>query len=183
MNKQTYYVKESLKLFLKYGIRAVTIGQITSHLNVSSKTLYGLFSDKAALVEAAYGLYRTNFDRDYEILYAQAENVASAMLHFYQQLVQNLGRTNPNFYQDLANYFPQIWNDAEAYGIHRTQALLEQGVAEGIFVRGLNASLCAETLTLLLRSMFEREEFAQHDSRLLLTNVLWPYVRGICTPE
>jgi AcrR family transcriptional regulator len=183
MNKKEYYTKEALKLFLKFGIRSVTVGQITGHLNISSKTLYSLFEDKADLVREAFRLYRRNFNQNYTQLTAESENVANSMLHFYQQLVQMLARTNPNFFNDLANYFPEVWDDAEAFGINKTRDLLQQGVVEGIFVPGLEPALCAETLTLLLRAMFEREVFLARDSRLLLTNVLWPYVRGICTPQ
>lgn len=182
MDKQSYYVKESLKLFLKYGIRSVTIGQITAQLNVSSKTLYQLFGDKPGLVHACFQLYIHNSRRDFGQMETEATNVADLLIRFYHQLVQNLTRISPAFFEDLAGFFPEIWDSDEAFGIHHTRGLLTRGVQEGIFVPGIDVALCAETLTLLLRAMFEKETFNRRSTPQLLANVLWPYVRGICTP-
>lgn len=183
MDKKSLYVKESLKLFMKYGIRAVTVGQITSHLNISSKTLYNLFGDKAALVEATFQLYRYNSDKEFDLLKEDSDNVADMVIRFYNQLVTTLSRTSPNFFNDLSNYFPEFWNAAEAFGIEHTKIALQQGIEEGIFVPSIDVDICSETLTLLLRAMFERDVYVERGGPYLLSNVLWPYVRGICTPR
>ncbi|TAE51120.1 MAG: TetR/AcrR family transcriptional regulator [Bacteroidetes bacterium] len=181
--KRAYYIKESLKLFLKYGIRTVTVGQITSHLNISSKTLYQLFGDKTGLVKACFELYSQNSHKTFEEIEAEAENVADMLIRFYKRLTDSLSRINPNFFNDMAGYFPEIWSSDEAFAMNHTRIILRRGVEEKIFVGGIDIELCAQTLTLLLRFMFEREPFGSHNSQRLLANVLWPYVRGISTPE
>ncbi|RMG70328.1 MAG: TetR/AcrR family transcriptional regulator [Bacteroidetes bacterium] len=183
MDKQAHYAKESLKLFLKFGIRSVTIGQITSQLNVSSKTLYQLFGDKPGLVRACFALYSRNSHEDFQRHEAEATNVADLLIRFYQQMVQSLSHISPAFFEDLAGFFPEIYDQEEAYGIHHARGILERGVTEGIFVPGIDTDLCAETLTLLLRAMFEKEAYLHQPSARLLANVLWPYVRGLCTPQ
>lgn len=181
VEKKDIYIKESLKLFLKYGIKTVTVGQITAKLNISSKTLYLIFGDKTALVSECFALYRLNYDKEYEQIKSEAVNVADMLIQFYNKSIESLTRINPNFFNDISRYFPEMWNSAEAFGYRHTRELLEQGVSEGIFVSSIDMDLCAETLTLLLRSMFDRESFSETSTRKLLTNVMWPYVRGICT--
>lgn len=185
MEKKEVYIKESLKLFLKYGIKSVTIGQITQQLNVSSKTLYQLFGDKIGLVKACLELYRTNTEKAYQQLMRGAENVADALMAFYEELIQSMSRINPNFLLDIARYFPEIWNEDQAFGIQHTRALLQRGQQEALFVAGLNLEICASTITLLIRSMFQQDPFAGRSAniQLMTSNVLWPYLRGISTDQ
>ena len=185
MEKKEYYIKESLKLFMKYGVKTVTIGQITSHLNVSSKTLYAIFGDKTGLVDECFLLYKKNSEKAFEDLQKASDNVADMLVKYYNMLVDSITRINPNFYNDIARYFPEIWDSDEAFGIIQTKALLVQGVEEGLFFSAIDIGLCSETLTILLRSLFELEPYSRDEigSHKLMTNVIWPYFRGICTPE
>lgn len=185
MEKKSFYIKESLKLFLQYGIKTVTIGQITQQLNVSSKTLYLLFGDKTGLVEACFELYRENTEKAYRELLEQAENVAEGLILFYHKLVESMSRINPNFHNDIARYFPRIWDGDEAFGKIQTRQLLERGIKENIFVSNIDPSICTETITLLIRSMFQQDPFAPSSPGMakLMSNILWPYLRGISTPE
>lgn len=185
MEKKELYVKESLKLFMKFGVKSVTVGQITGKLNISSKTLYQIFGDKSALVEECFLLYQKNMERRFHTLRRESENVADMLVRFYNMLVESITRVNPNFYNDIARYFPEIWDSDDAFGISQTRELMKQGVAEGLFIPAIDIRLCSETLTLLLRSMFEKDPYdTRHGgSQRLFMNVLWPYVRGICTPK
>jgi TetR/AcrR family transcriptional regulator, cholesterol catabolism regulator len=179
--KRDAYIKESLKLFLKHGVKRVTVGQLTKQLNISSKTLYVLFGDKNGLVKACFELYKANSRRAYLGLQGESENVAELMVRFYHMLVEALSRMNPHFFADIARYFPAVWDNDEAFSQHQSRELIERGVAEGIFVAHLDPEICAETLTMLLSSMFTRERLNGTSTDHLLTNVIWPYVRGLCT--
>ncbi|WNJ18892.1 TetR/AcrR family transcriptional regulator [Pontibacter sp. G13] len=183
MDKRIIYTKESLKLFLKFGVRSVTVGQITGHLNISSKTLYQLYGDKTGLVNACFQLYRDNSREEFDKLEADCTNVAELLVLFYNKMISSLSRINPNFLNDISNYFPEIWDSNEAFGVTFTKQILTRGVEEGIFHNSIDVEICAETLSLLLRSMFEKDPFSGRDSKKLLANMLWPFVRGICTEE
>ncbi|MEZ4826681.1 MAG: TetR/AcrR family transcriptional regulator [Bacteroidia bacterium] len=185
MDKKEFYVKESLKLFMKFGVRSVTIGQITAKLNISSKTLYMIFGDKTGLVEACFELYKFNSTREFESLRQESKNVADMLVKFYNMLIETISRINPNFFNDISSYFPKIWDSDEAFGINQTRELMKQGVEEGIFSQAIDIPLCAQTLTMLLRSIFEKDPYdSRHGgSQRLLANVIWPYVRGLCTRE
>ncbi|MEO1451808.1 MAG: TetR/AcrR family transcriptional regulator [Bacteroidota bacterium] len=183
IEKRNHYIKESLKLFMTYGVKRVTVGQLTQHLNISSKTLYAQFGDKTGLVYACFELYKDNSSQAFERMEEASENVADLLIQFYNQLVEDLGRISPNFYNDIAQYFPEIWDSQEAFGIHHTRNMLMRGIKEGLFVEGLDLDICAETLTMLLRSMLERDPLTRPGTQRLMTNVLWPYVRGICTAD
>lgn len=183
IEKKDIYIKESLKLFLKYGIRSVTVGQITQKLNVSSKTLYSIFGDKLGLVSACFNLYKEESQLEYEQLKGNSENIAQVLIKFYLRSVEAFNRINPNFFNDIASYFPEIWDDDEAFGKHRTQELLAQGIEEGIFFNSIDLEIASRALSILLRSMLEDEALFEQGNERLFSNVLWPYLRGICTQK
>ena len=181
--KRGIYIRESLKLFLKFGIRSVTVGQITQRLNISSKTLYSIFGDKSGLVNECFELYKEDSQREFEGMKVESENVAEALIKFYRRSVEVFNRINPNFFNDLSSYFPQIWDDDEAFEKHRTKELLTQGIEEKIFISSIDLEICSRTLSILLRSMLEDEALFEQGNQRLFSNVLWPYLRGICTQK
>jgi AcrR family transcriptional regulator len=181
-SRQKPYAAAALALFQREGIRNVTVQQITELLNVSSKTLYQLFEDKAGLVRACFDLYRRELRGEFEGIEAEAENVAELLIRFYQQLILRLGGLSPFFLHDISAYFPEIWESEAVFGFYHTRSLLERGRQEGIFSSLIDPELCAHALTLLLRSMAEERPFTGYEPKVLLNNLIWPYVRGLCTP-
>jgi len=183
VDKKNIYIRGSLKLFLKYGIRSVTVGQITQTLNISSKTLYNIFGDKTGLVRECFDLYKNDSQLEYNSLKENASNIAETLIKFYRRSVEAFNRVNPNFFNDIAKYFPELWDNDEAFGKHRTQELLIQGINEGIFVAHVDTEIASRTITILLKSMLEDEAFYTQGNEALFSNIIWPYLRGICTQK
>lgn len=183
IEKKNIYIRGSLKLFLKYGIRSVTVGQITQTLNISSKTLYNIFGDKTGLVRECFDLYKNDSQLEYNSLKENAQNIAETLIKFYRRSVEAFNRVNPNFFNDISKYFPELWDNDEAFGKHRTQELLIQGINEGIFVSHVDTEIASRTITILLKSMLEDEAFYTQGNEALFSNIIWPYLRGICTQK
>ena len=181
MEKRDQLLKEILIRFLQHGIRQVKISDVTTSLNVSSKTLYQVFGDKEGLIRAAFELYQANTTADFERWKTQSDNVAALMVNFYRAALAGLSRVNPAFFHELSQSYPHIWNSDSAFGLDHSRALLAQGVEEGIFVPQLDLTICSHTLTYLLRSMLDREPFASATPEQQFNQVIWPYVRGLCT--
>ena len=52
MDIQERIVLKAHELFMRYGIRSVSMDEIANHLGMSKKTIYQFFADKDALVES-----------------------------------------------------------------------------------------------------------------------------------
>lgn len=184
MDKKEFYVEKSLKLFLKYGIKSVTIGDIANQLNISTKTIYKLFEDKNALVKECLDLDNEIVVKTYERI-LKKENALDALIEFYNELVNRISSVNPNYFEDVHKYFPQIWESSTQYSVRQTQILLQRGVDSGIFYKNIDTEICAKSVVFLIRAMLEEESFSSHitDRRKLTANVIYPYIRGICTSD
>ena len=61
--KQFEIVEKSAQVFLKFGVRAVTMDDLARELGMSKKTIYKFFSDKDALIRAIIE-FKTQGDRE-----------------------------------------------------------------------------------------------------------------------
>ena len=183
MDKRDHLLKESLKRFLHLGIRQVKIVDLTRDLGVSTKTVYQHFGNKDDLVRECFQLYLTNTSAEFARFEAESEDVAELLVRFYHSALRGLELANPAFFQDLSIYYKDIWNSEEAFGLEHAKNMLDRGVREGIFLPYLDRSICAHTLTSMVRMMLEQDIFRQVSPEKQFTYVIWPYVRGMCTPH
>ncbi len=184
MEKKQIYLEKSLRLFLKHGVRSVTIGDIANELNISTKTIYKLFGDKTGLVNTCFELDKQIIANTYKRI-LEREEVLVALIEFYHELVNRITRVNPNYYDDIRKYFPEIWEETKAFGTQQIKALLLKGANQGIFLNNLDVSVVAETVTLLIRAALDENfEFGiGQDRSKLSANMIYPYLRGICTAQ
>lgn len=61
--KLQYILEESSKLFLRYGIKSLSMDDIARQLGVSKKTLYQYFSDKKELVQSVMKFHMEQTNR------------------------------------------------------------------------------------------------------------------------
>ena len=51
MEHQERILNKAHELFMRYGIRSVSMDEIANHLGMSKKTIYQFYADKDALVD------------------------------------------------------------------------------------------------------------------------------------
>ncbi len=171
-------------MFLKHGIKSVTIGEIATRLNISTKTIYKLFIDKTGLVRECLILDNHIIHQTYEQI-LQKENALAALMQFYNELANRIASVNPNYFADLQRYFPEIWTEIATYSTTQLDILLKRGVESGIFFKNIDTLICAKSIGLLINAVLQDDYFSSQlkDRRKLTANVLYPYIRGICTSQ
>ncbi|HSH65044.1 MAG TPA: helix-turn-helix domain-containing protein, partial [Bacteroidia bacterium] len=63
------------ELFLKYGIKSVTMDDIAKHLSISKKTIYQFFSDKNEIVDLLMRLKLADDRVALQKIHDEADNV------------------------------------------------------------------------------------------------------------
>ncbi len=71
IDKQNKIIRDSVELFMKFGIRSVSMDDIARELAISKKTLYQYFSNKADLIAKILELHEK------ESLHCFQDNVGS----------------------------------------------------------------------------------------------------------
>jgi AcrR family transcriptional regulator len=175
------------ELFNRYGIKSVTMDDISKSLGMSKKTIYQHFQDKnelvLTLVQRTIEDHQTKFNEATK----SARNAVEEIVRMMQFTSDTFSRANPNKFYDLQKYHPAGWQLFRQYKeeivMNQVIANLEKGRKQGLYRMDFS-------IKILARLRLEEIEMAMHpqyytDDRLSMHEVqvqlLDHYLHGICT--
>jgi AcrR family transcriptional regulator len=140
-------LEKSRQLFYSYGIRSLSMDDISRHMGISKKTLYQYVSSKDDLVEKVMD-YLLNHDKLIQCDEAnEALNAIDILLHASQIVNNEIKETNPVVVFDLQKYYPEIFArflEQKKQRIYtRIIENMQQGIAEGYYRNDLKIELVA----------------------------------------
>jgi AcrR family transcriptional regulator len=187
---QTAILKTGAKLFLKYGLRSVSVDDICNTLRISKKTFYTYYSQKEELIEAVLTDIEGKKQRKRATCPEYTEvGVIDKIIEFAVNHVRNKNNQFINFYFDLAKYYPdihtrQLQRSREAMKDIIAE-LLTEGIQEGVFRSDIQVDMMTEYLIVQIMmgmEMAHKEELLfkkQHSFDFLIDTL----IRILCTPE
>lgn len=189
MSQKERIVEQAMRMFVEQGIKAVRMDDIAQQLGVSKRTLYELFGDKEGLLYCAMVLYFGRIDAHQSELAAGARNMLEGLFVVLHDVMNHSERMS-RLVSNLRKFYPAVYDRLSREGSERQRqglmACLEQGIADGYFIRSFNiefsVALLYHTASSLVvrkeltppRGMTEREAFMQ-----VVTN----FFRGISTAK
>ena len=140
-------LKGALELFLKYGVRSVSMDDVARHLSVSKKTLYQYFADKDEIVTMVSEFHIKNDQAQYDGFRLTATNAIDELVKISSCIKKDLQKMNPSLLFDLHKFHPKAW---AAWLNHKQQYIgqsiirnLKQGIEEGFFRPEINTDILA----------------------------------------
>jgi AcrR family transcriptional regulator len=110
------------ELFIKYGIRSVSMDDIANNLGMSKKTIYQFFSDKDELVEAVVLLHIGRIQTDCTTCNSQAKNAIEEIYLTIDRIMEEFTNMNPVLLYDLHKFHPRAY---QLFKNHKDKFLLE----------------------------------------------------------
>ncbi|HEY2581004.1 MAG TPA: TetR/AcrR family transcriptional regulator [Mucilaginibacter sp.] len=175
------------ELFLKAGIRSVTMDDIARHLGMSKKTIYQFFSDKNELI-LALGKRKLKEDEDQmnEII-SKSENVIEQMIKMMKCSEEMFSRINPIVIHDMQKYYPEAWKQFQNFKtdvvIHKMEQLLTKGIKQGYIRPEIDVKIIARMHVNLIEMGFNNLIFpiAEFNIWKVQKQFLEHFNYGICT--
>jgi TetR/AcrR family transcriptional regulator, cholesterol catabolism regulator len=170
--EETDYKEKLLKgadeLFMKYGLRSVSMDDIARHLGVSKKTIYQHFADKdEVVVSVAKSLMAKQKDQ-FEVIASSSKNAVEEMVKISFCLKEDMKNINPSVLFDMQKYHQAAWNEwlnfKQKYIRQNIIRSLKKGIAEGYFRDDINLNILAvmrlEQVQMAFdNSIFPRDQF------------------------
>src|SRR3978361_1023871 len=97
------------ELFLKAGIKSVTMDDIAKHLGISKKTIYHFFKDKNELVVALVNKKLKDDECQINDIISKSADVIEEMINMMKCSEEIFSRINPIVIHDLQKYHPEAW--------------------------------------------------------------------------
>ncbi len=190
MSVKEKIVNTAAELFLKMGIRNVTMDQLAAEVGISKRTIYECFNDKEEIILET--LHHMTIQENNELLaiMERSEHVVES-LFLIMKRKQWIRNEKPELFRlDMKKYVSKLQQlyysrteDLKHYSV--SYILLERGVEEGIFRKDLNIQLVdaffQDMIGIVLNS--QRISVLNPTEIELSYNIFLPYFRGICTPK
>lgn len=145
-NKQRILVT-ARKLFMRYGIKSVSMDDLASELGISKKTLYKEVANKEDLIKE---IIRLDIEMDSFMSFQaieQGSNALDAMLVMGRYVVKKLRGMPVKVIFELKKYYPssfQLFEDFHQNFLYeKIKENIEQGIKEGLYREDLNPGVIA----------------------------------------
>ena len=133
------------ELFMRYGIRSVSMDDIAAQLGVSKKTLYQFFADKDELVDAVVDKELKKGQQDCLECRRNSKNAVDEIFITVEQIAEQFRNMNPMVLYDLEKFHSLAY---QKFLKHKNEFLLdvirknmERGIQEELFRPEINVDV------------------------------------------
>ncbi|MCB0400642.1 MAG: TetR/AcrR family transcriptional regulator [Flavobacteriales bacterium] len=137
MDKKTEIIASATMLFMKYGIKSLTMDDISSHLGISKKTLYQFVSDKKDLVKQGMALMIEHEKSMLCQAMETSQNAIDELIGVTRCVSSEIGEMHPSVIFDLQKYHPSAWKLMETHKKNFIYNMmlenLKRGIKEGYY--------------------------------------------------
>lgn len=180
-------LRETLALYKKMGIRAVTMDMIAEKLGISKRTLYEQFPNKNDLLNACLQLDMNEMKEKAKQELADSKNTIEKIVSFMFFHINTIKKYSPNFLYDLNKYYPELscQKTADFYStmINKIVDLIETGKKEKLFRTDINSEISAKLVleqskNINNETLFPSEKYSHAE---VFEHIVITFIRGIAT--
>jgi TetR/AcrR family transcriptional regulator, cholesterol catabolism regulator len=162
-------LKSSEELFMKYGVRSISMDDIARHLSVSKKTLYQHFADKEDLVVAVSKSHLESERKVYESLRDSSSNSIEHLAKISVCMKQEMEELNPSMLFDIQKFHPKawtVWSNFKKEVVREIVNNLKRGIEEGYVREEVNPEIFAIVRLELVQVVFDDDIFPRNKFKL-----------------
>jgi AcrR family transcriptional regulator len=149
------------QLFMRNGIKSVSMDDIATDMAMSKKTLYKWFENKDQIVLAVISQHLTGVQGDCAVVASKAADAVEEMLLLSKWADEQFADVHPSIFNDMKKYHPTAW---ELFKSHKNSFILDQitqnlrrGMAEGLFRADLDVEVLARLNLAQIEMAFDSE--------------------------
>jgi AcrR family transcriptional regulator len=182
-------ISGAAELFKVYGIKAVTMDDIASHLGVSKRSIYERFRDKDTLLYAVLDSMIAKQREKIDSILESSPDVISAVFTIIRTSRDHAATMSPLISSDLKKYHSKVMkNLKEKCGHPDHEAgvkILEKGISQGIFRETFNTDILSRAFRGIAAMTGDEELFPleMFDRKEIMRHVMVSFMRGISTTK
>lgn len=176
-------------LFLRYGIKSITMDDVASDLGISKKTLYQMVESKDDLVVKVLSNHITRGKSLCSNITHKAANAIDEIFFLLESNSQEMAQMKTNIVYDLQKYHRQAWEMIRkfqydfVYKVVRDN--LMRGRREGLYRENFDIDIIARLHLATSFSIFDPDIFpdGQPSKMEVLNEYILHYLHGIVSPK
>lgn len=182
-------IQRATDVFMRLGVRAVNMADVSSELGISKKTLYKYVSDKRDLILQCMAWHCERMEQVIEEAKFNSENTIDAELQLIRFIHRMTSEMHPSVLFDLSKYHPKAFrfvNERRDEILQGTMVEnIQRGQSEGLYREDVNPEVATRFLISVshaVKTMAEDPANKISLSQLYLQSALY-HIRAIATPK
>ncbi len=165
-NKTNDLLNAVAHLFMKLGIKSLTMDDIARHLGISKKTLYQYVTDKKDLVQQCLNLAISEEQCVLTDIVSDDENAIDISLKINIKISEKLQTIQPAVMYDLQKYYPEAWaimeNHKKCFIYDMVVKNINVGIKQGLYRNNVNPEIIARIYVTMIDKIFDVDLFPTH---------------------
>ena len=154
-------ISTAAALFIKCGLRSVSIDDVCKELRISKKTFYNYFKQKEELIEQVLLFFQEQKKKKAKQPwnYDSEKNIIDVMMGFDKEIKTNIDddKKHLSLLFDLEKYYPKIFQKRleimKQYNQELMKSFIDRGLEEGVFRQDLDIELTSMFISSQLRNI------------------------------
>ena len=143
-------LKVATQLFLKYGLKSVSMDDIAKAAGISKKTIYQNIEDKKTLVyESLIDFIKEDKEMVLCAINRDDCNALEKMIIIAQEGIEMFKKIKPTVLYDLQKYYRQSWEIVQQYHFEFMFGIIKQNILEGQLEKVYREDADADVITKL----------------------------------
>ena len=188
--KKTRILETSVKLFMSYGFRRVSMDEIARSAGVGKGTIYQLFESKQDLMLDSIDYIGEQMKLSLDMIISDNElSPLDKLQHFLKAFFIRISSLRAETLRDLETDFPEayakIQQKRQQIVFDNLTDLIRQGKQSGIYDPQIDEELAAHVVVGAINHVSETDVLSSLNYRpdQLFKNVLFIILKGCLTPE
>jgi AcrR family transcriptional regulator len=182
-------IQKAHELFMRYGIRSVSMDDVATHLGISKKTIYHFFADKDALVEAVMDMEIAENQEESQCHKRQSDDAIHEIFLAMEMVLEIVSKVNPAVIFDLEKYHPKAFKkhmdfkNNYLYGVIKEN--LDWGKKEGLYREEIRSDIMSKFRLGSMFMIFDNDLFPQGKYNLtdIVTEMTDNFLYGLATTK
>lgn len=187
METKDQIIRGAGELFMRYGLKSITMDEIARHLSMSKKTLYQHFRDKDALLVAFLETFIEAQKQEMRQIFELSLDSIDEMMRMTDYMKNKVCNINPALMFDLKKYHNNAWNIFQlfknSFVIKHIEEALRKGIAEGYFRADLDVKILSRLRMEEVEMGFNPAIYNQEEYNIskVQMQLYEHFMYGICT--
>lgn len=147
------------ELFNRFGIKSISMDDVSKELGISKKTLYKYFKDKDSMVRCIVESHVFENETSISHIIAAENNPINQFYQIAKHVINNPRKMNPAMIFDLKKYHSASFALFESHQstniLNHLKENINSGQRLGLFRKQINAEVIAHVFALISFSVFE----------------------------
>jgi AcrR family transcriptional regulator len=189
MDTKHQILTKAESLFMRYGIKSVTMDDLAREMGMSKKTLYQYVSHKADLIENIFQLKIEEEQKMMAQYKAESTDAIDEILKIARHVIRELRQFSPSVMYDLQKYYRSTYRQMEAFHtrhiIKMIRENIERGMEEGVYRSNLSPDILSKLYVAKSALVADQELFPlqQYNIEQLFKEHIIYHIYGVASPK